>query len=190
MSLFDFPAWWNFCQHGGYRLGGKDNDMRIQTMLLLGLVLSACAAPPAVPTTEEGRQAEAEQLVRYSLTDRIMASVEKNFVEMFAGYLVSKQVPAGQADALVREEFAAIMADEEQRLLDALVPIYRRYYTAEEIHQLLSFYRTEVARKSIQVSGQIAAEGQQFVRLWNGNFEQALLERVKARSAEAGITIE
>ena len=164
----------------------KEKDMRILVTLLLGFILCSCALSPEVPTTEEGKQAEAEELVRSSLTDRIMENVEKNFVDMFTGYLVSKQVPAEQAEALVHEEFEALMADEEQRLLDALVPIYRRYYTADEIHQLLSFYRTEVARKSIRVSGQIAAEAQQSVRLWNEHYENVLLERLEGRVAEMG----
>jgi hypothetical protein len=119
-----------------------------------------------------------------------MESAEKNFVEMFVAYLKSKQVPDEEAEKLVREEFAAIMAAEQQRLLDALVPIYRRYYTAEEIHQLLSFYRTEVARKSLKVSGQIAAEAQQPVRLWNVHYESVLLERLGIRLAEMGIELE
>ena len=164
--------------------------MRILITLLLSFIFCSCAQPPAVPTTEDGKQAEAEELVRYSLTDRIMENVEKNFVEMFTSYLASKQVPEDQAETLVREEFAALMAEEEQRLLDALVPIYRRYYTADEIHQLLSFYRTEVARKSIRVSGQIAAEAQQSVRLWNEHYENVLLKRLEGRVAEIGIELE
>ena len=164
--------------------------MRILITILFGFILISCATPPAVPTSEEGKQAEAEELVRSSLTDRIMENVEKNFVEMFTGYMVSKQVPAQQAVALVREEFAALVADEEQRLLDSLVPIYRRYYTADEIHQLLSFYRTDVARKSIRVSGQIAAEAQQSVRLWNEHYENVLLERLEGRVAEMGVEVE
>jgi hypothetical protein len=36
----------------------------------------------------------------------------------------------------------------------------------------------------------IAAESQQFVRLWNETFEQELLDRIKARLKESGIMIE
>ena len=155
------------------------------------MTLSASAAGAAsVPTTEDGKLREAEQLVRLSLTDRIMTNVQDNYTNQLGAVLTAQDVPAEDAAKLIDEEMRALADSEHQRLLDALVPIYRRYYTADEIHQLLSFYQTEVARKSIRVSGMIAAEGQQFVRLWNENFEQELLERVKSRLREAGIMIE
>ena len=165
--------------------------MRFLIMLLFAIMLSGNVfAAVAVPTDEAEQVREAEQLVRLSLTDRIMTNLQDNYTNQLGAVLTAQKVPAEDAAKLIEEEMQALADSEHQRLLDALVPIYRRYYTADEIHQLLSFYQTEVARKSIRVSGMIAAEGQQFVRLWNENFEQELLDRVKARLSEAGITIE
>jgi len=165
--------------------------MRLLIILLLAMTWSTSVAiAETVPTTEAGKVREAELLVRLSLTDRVMTNVQDNYTNQLGAVLTAQEVPAEDAARLIDEEMQALADSEHQRLLDALVPIYRRYYTADEIHQLLSFYQTEVARKSIRVSGMIAAEGQQFVRLWNENFEQELLERVKARLREAGHTIE
>lgn len=165
--------------------------MRVLIVFLFAVTwsISAVAAEP-VPTTEAGKIQEAEQLVRLSLTERIMTNVQDNYTRQLGAVLTAQEVPAEEASKLIDVEMRALVDSEHQRLLDALVPIYRRYYTADEIHQLLSFYQTEVARKSIRVSGMIAAEGQQFVRLWNENFEQELLERLKSRLNEVGITIE
>ena len=165
--------------------------MRLLIILLLAMTWSSSVAiAETVPTTEAGKVREAELLVRLSLTDRVMTNVQDNYTNQLGAVLTAQEVPAEDAARLIDEEMQALADSEHQRLLDALVPIYRRYYTADEIHQLLSFYQTEVARKSIRVSGMIAAEGQQFVRLWNENFEQELLERVKSRLREAGIMIE
>ena len=165
--------------------------MRLLIIILLAMTLSVSLAGAAsVPTSEAEKLHEAEQLVRLSLTERIMTNVQDNYTNQLGAVLTAQNVSAEDAAKLIEKEMQALADSEHQRLLDALVPIYRRYYTADEIHQLLSFYQTEVARKSIRVSGMIAAESQQFVRLWNENFEQQLLERVKARLGEAGVTIE
>lgn len=164
--------------------------MRTITILLLALTLCACAVTPSVPTTEEGKAFEAEQLVRLSLTGRIIDSVEKNFTEQLSSFLMSKKLSAEQAEMMVAEELSALIDAEHQRLVDTMVPIYRRYYTADEIHQLLSFYSTDVARKSLKVSSQIAAEAQQYVRLWNEHFESELMERLSARLSELGISLD
>jgi hypothetical protein len=162
----------------------------ILPILLLAAILSACSIASVVPTTEEAKQNEAEQLVRHSLSNLIMKDVEKNVGDRLAAYLVSKDVPDAQADKLVSEELEKMLKEEHRRLLDYLVPVYRRYYTADEIHQLLSFYRTDIARKSLQVSSQIASEVQQFVWLWNTNFENVLMENLQNRSQEEGGMIE
>ena len=79
--------------------------MRILTTLLLAITLTACAATTAVPTSEAGKALEAEQLVRYSLTGRIMESVENNYSEQLGSLLTSLEVPAEQEEQIITEVF-------------------------------------------------------------------------------------
>jgi len=155
--------------------------MRNFTILILALTLTACCPKVApVPTTEAAINLETEQLVRVSLTDRLMQSVEKYYRNQVSPMLIDKGIAKEDAEGIVNSALLPLIEAEQQRLLDALVPLYRRYYTVEEIHQLFSFYQTEVARKSVKVSPQIAAESQEYVRLWNENLGNELMQIIDA----------
>lgn len=148
-------------------------------LLMLLLLLAACASrSTGPPTSEEALQREAELLVRASLTERLLADTVAFYRDAVTSMLIEEGATREQAAAEVDAALEPLKTTEHQRLLDLLVPIYRRYYTAEEVNQLLSFYQTEVARKSFRVSPQIAAESQQFVGLWSEHFGAALMETV------------
>ena len=161
--------------------------MRFYPILILIVLLSACcpATPPVqssekapVPTTDEALNREAELMVRASLTDRLMENAVNYYRAQTALLLTSQGLSQAEAEAKVMEAVQPMTEAEHQRLVEALVPIYRRYYTAEEIHQLLSFYQTEVAKKSTRVSPQIATDAQQFVRVWNEHLGEEFMKRV------------
>jgi len=153
--------------------------MRIYPILILILLLSACSPKMApVPTTDEAINREAELMVRASLTDRLMENAV-NYYRIQTALLLTRQgTPQAEAEAKVMEAVQPLIEAEHQRLVEALVPIYRRYYSAEEIHQLLSFYQTEVAKKSTKVSTQIATDGQPFVRSWHEHLGEEFMKRV------------
>ena len=164
--------------------------MRPVLIFVCAFCLAACQANLPVPFPEAQLAAETEQLIRLSLTDRLARDLETRHLDQFLSMVPVSDASYAQVSRIVTEEFEKVMAVEHKRLLDNLVPVYRRYFTADEIHQLLSFYKTDVARKSIAVSPQIAAESRQYVQLWSEHFGDTLLQGVAARLKDAGIDVE
>ncbi|HKI51402.1 MAG TPA: DUF2059 domain-containing protein [Geothermobacteraceae bacterium] len=153
--------------------------MRFTPILILIVLLAACCPKPSpVPTTDEALNREAELMVRASLTDRLMENAVKYYRTQAALLLTKQGLSQEEAEAKIMEVVQPLVEAEHQRLVEALVPIYRRHYTAAEIHQLLSFYQTEVAKKSTRVSTRIAADGQEFVSSWNEHLGEAFMKQV------------
>ncbi len=161
--------------------------MRLLTILFFVGVITACQATgPPTPTTEAEMIAEAEQLIRFSLTERFVRDTETRYRDQINNMYADKNGFSEDVSRIVNEEVERLSAIEHKRLIDNLVPIYLRFFTADEIHQLLSFYKTDVASKSINVSKQIAAESRQYVRLWNDHYGDVLLQKIDVRLTEAG----
>jgi len=163
--------------------------MRLLVIFAMAIGLMACSAASPVPTTEKDIAAEAELLIRYSLTERLIRDTE-NYYRKQINAMYAAQDESETVSMVVEEELKNVAEIEHQRLIDNLVPIYMRMFTADEIHQLLSFYKTDVAAKSVKVSPQIAAESQQYVRVWAENFGNQLFKRIDPRLTEAGISID
>jgi len=152
--------------------------MRFLPWLLIALFLVACAPGTKTPTDEAAQVREAEQLVRFTLTDRLMTTVQDYNREQISSFLVDQGINAAEAQRLIDTEMQVLLPEQHQRLVELLAPIYRRYYTAAEIHQLLSFYQSDVARKSAEVSARIADEGRSDIMAWNERFGETLLEKL------------
>ena len=154
---------------------------KTMNVLIMILLVAACTpAPPPIPTSEEAINHEAEQLIRISLTDRLMVDSEDFYIYKAESLLKEMGKTPDEAQAMIQDVLPPLLESEHQRLVDFVVPIYRRYYTAAEIHQMLAFYQTEVAHKSMKVSSQIAGELQVFWQEWGEHFGALLLKQLEA----------
>ena len=153
---------------------------KLSYVLLLILLTSCVSTQSAAPTSEEGIKHETELFIRLSLSDRLVERTKAYYKNQAVSMLLGSGFTPQEAENKVNKLMNNLANMEHQRLVEALVPIYLRYYTAEEIHQLLSFYQTEVARKSLLVSPQIAVESQKYVRLWDEHFGTELLQQIQS----------
>lgn len=67
---------------------------------------------------------------------------------------MEKRLPA--ATAAIRTLFRDPAVTDE--ILEAMVPVYARHYTLDEVRQLSAFYKTPVGHKSLVVMPQLMAE--------------------------------
>jgi hypothetical protein len=67
---------------------------------------------------------------------------------------MERRLPA--ASAAIRTLFQDPTLTDE--ILEAMVPVYARHYTVEEIRQLSAFYKTPIGHKSLVVMPQLMAE--------------------------------
>jgi uncharacterized protein len=134
----------------------------------------ASANPPAKPApvaqtaekkVDPSKEADIRKLLELTGTttsmELTMQNMEKNIKPMLANSLP----PGDYRDKLVTlffERFHSKM--DMQKLLDLAVPIYDKYYSAEDIQGLIQFYQTPLGQKTVKalpsLMGELTEAGQ------------------------------
>lgn len=88
---------------------------------------------------------------------------------------------------IFREKWAVVVKENVSEFLDPLVAVYHQHYTADEIRDLVTFYRTPTGRKTIALLPKITqasiSAGQDFGK----KITPIVIERVKQRVATQGL---
>ena len=71
--------------------------------------------------------------------------------------------------------------------MDAMNTIYAKYFSQEEIRQMIAFYETPVGRKSIEVMPELMSESMQVTMQWLAKVNPVIQERVTAQLREEGL---
>lgn len=104
---------------------------------------------PSTPTEQDLKRAEIRSLIELTGAANISADALRQIIApLRRGF---PQVPEEFWDSFVKE----VRSDE---LVDLVVPIYDRYYTRDDIHDLTRFYQSPVGQKTIKVLPKLSAE--------------------------------
>lgn len=105
-------------------------------------------------------QSNREQRVRALLTvqgaDRMAAQVLERVYELFK---TCPNLPSGFVDRFKQEL-------RPSDLIDRVVPVYARYFTASELDDMIAFYETPTGRKLAEVEPQLAKECMRIGESW------------------------
>jgi hypothetical protein len=66
-------------------------------------------------------------------------------------------------------------------LIDAFIPIYAKYYSQDEIIQLIEFYQTPLGRKIIELTPAITEESMAISMEWALRLSQQIIEAMKEK---------
>src|SRR6266704_3984426 len=121
---------------------------------------SAPAAPASrQPKIDPGKEADIRRLLDLTgagaLATQTMNGMEKNIKPL----LTSSFPPGEYREKLIDLFFEKFHSKRDpQQLLDLAVPIYDKYYSDEEIKQLIHLYETPMGQKMLKVMPQVLGE--------------------------------
>lgn len=157
----------------------------------LFVALSAMCVPClAADELSPGKRADIERLLE--MTGAL--SLGKQMAAMTAGQmaqLIKKarpDIPPKVLDVLP-EEIGAVFDANIGSFKEAMIPLYHKYFTGDEIKEMIRFYSTDLGQKTVKVLPALMNESMSVGRKWGESLGPAIGERIKARMKKEGVDL-
>lgn len=92
------------------------------------------------------------------------------------------EVLADEVNKTIAEEMSV-----KGGLIDLMVLLYHKYFTHDEIKELLAFYQTPLGKKAGSLAPVMSQEGLVIGQRWGESLGPKIAERIKARFKQEGI---
>ena len=144
---------------------------------------SVQAPPPAIAATERskidaGKEADIRHLLELAGTKALMGQMMSGMQQNIKPLMI-EALPAGEyREKLIDLFFEKFLAKaNEAHLLDFAVPLYDKYFSAQEVKDLIRFYESPIGQKTITVLPELMAQLQEEGRKWGEDVgRQSMLE--------------
>lgn len=141
-------------------------------MKKLLLLLFICSVTITATAQSDSSTRHARQLLVLMGSGKLALQVMNN---MIATYKYTRpEIPTTFWDDFMKE----VNADE---LIDLVVPVYVKYYTDEELLQLITFYNSPLGKKVISTLPLISQESYQIGTEWGRRIGEKMANRLKEK---------
>jgi uncharacterized protein len=149
--------------------------MRKLFMFVIGLSLAV-----QLSVAQDAIDPALEQKIRELLEITDASAMATQGMQQMMGYFKTSftDVPDEFWDGVMTE------ADADS-LIELIIPIYAKYYTLEDLEQLIAFYQTPLGQKMLQVQGPIAQESMTAGTQWGEELGMKVMQQLEEEGYES-----
>lgn len=141
-------------------------------MKKLILFVFICANSIALFSQTGPKTEKIQKLLELTGSGKVGAQVAKQMIVTF-----QKTYP--KVDQKIWDELANEIKAED--LIALMIPIYDKYYTEEDVDQLIAFYNTPIGKKSTEVLPAISQESMAAGQAWGRKIGEKIAQKLKEK---------
>ncbi len=169
--------------------------------IFAGLLTFIIATPLSAQVVSLGSSTDIEPAHDRAIRQLIVATGALEIGEQFAN-AVSMQMSQAlrqsnpdvppRAFDIIQEEVMGVISEELENgsFENQIVPVYAKYFSLDEVEELLAFYRTPIGQKTIEVMPLLTQESMQIGQSWGISIGPIIGQRVSRRLAAEGIEVD
>ena len=164
--------------------------MNLRTIAAALAISLAVSLPTYAEDNPESRLKVAEELVAQTVTGSMVDNMTASLWPTVEADIKSKNPNADQAaiDGL-KADFIDMQKQQMADLVVDMPAVYAKYFTADELKEILKFQTSEVGRKALAVTPQIMAEFMPKIMQSLQTQMPVIIERFKNKQTEKGYKI-
>lgn len=136
-------------------------------ILLLALVSCSCI----IFAQSAAKKAKIEEFLLVTGSKEMGMQAMEDIIAMYRdGY---STVPEKFWNSFLQE------AKSSDDFIEMLIPIYDKYYTEEDLEQLIAFYKSPIGKKMVAQQSDLMKESMQVGQVWGANLAAKILEKMK-----------
>lgn len=164
--------------------------MSVFIRILLLLAISGPALAVAEELSSEKR-ADIVRLIEVTKVSALASQMASTSAAQIAQLLrqTRPDIPQKVLDTLPGI-FVTLFDERLPSLIEEIVPIYHRHFSASEIKGMLAFYSTPLGQKTIQVAPMLLSESVAVGQRWGRSLGPEIDRRIRERFKSKGITLE
>jgi uncharacterized protein len=159
---------------------------------LFTALAAASFALPSLAAEELTREKRADIERLLEMTGAL--SLSKQMAAMAAGQMAQllkksrPDIPQKALDALP-EEIGFVFEANMGSFKEVVIPVYHKYFTADEMKEMIRFYSTPLGQKTVKVLPSLMSETMVAGQKWGEGLGPEIGQRIKARMKKEGVDL-